>query len=85
MGREADHGNLTKRTRRTHSPAVKAERAKQYEVHPTQITAWGSQRLESMPELSGGGRAGCEPAMDLKALHAKIGELTLRNDFCLVR
>jgi hypothetical protein len=38
-----------------------------------------------MPELSGGGRAGCEPAMDLKALHAKIGELTLRNDFCLVR
>ena len=34
-----------------------------------------------MPELFGGGRAGSEPAVDLKALHAKIGELTLQNDF----
>jgi transposase len=86
---------MTKRTRRTHSPAFKAkvalaavkgertlaELAKQFEVHPTQITSWKSQLLESMPELFGGGRAEPEPAVDLKALHAKIGELTLRNDF----
>ena len=86
---------MTKRTRRTHSAAFKAkvalaavkgertlaELAKQFEVHPTQITAWKSQLLEGMPELFGGSRAGSEPAVDLKALHAKIGELTLQNDF----
>ena len=86
---------MTKRTRRTHSAAFKAkvalaavkgertlsELAKEFEVHPTQITACKSQLLEGMPELFGGGRAGSEPAVDLKALHAKIGELTLQNDF----
>ena len=29
---------------------------------------------------SGGGKAS-EPVVDVKALHAKIGELTLENDF----
>jgi transposase len=86
---------MTKRTRRTHSPAFKAkvalaavkgertlaELAKQFEVHPTQITAWKTQLLESLPELFGAGRGGAEPAVDLKVLHAKIGELTLQNDF----
>ena len=86
---------MTKRTRRTHSPAFKAkvalaavkgentlaELAKQFEVHPTQITAWKNQLLEGLPELFGGGRAASEPAVDLKAVHAKIGELTLQNDF----
>ncbi len=86
---------MTKRTRRTHSPAFKAkaalaavkgertlaELAQQFEVHPTQITAWKSQLLESAPELFGSGRAGSEPAVDLRMLHAKIGELTLQNDF----
>lgn len=86
---------MTKRTRRTHSPTFKAkvalaavkgestlaELAKQFEVHPTQITAWKAQLLDGMAELFGGGRSGSEPAVDLKALHAKIGELTLQNDF----
>ena len=30
---------------------------------------------------SGSGEAEAAPAVDLKALHAKIGELTLENDF----
>lgn len=86
---------MTKRTRRTHSPAFKAkvalaavkgektlaELAKQFEVHPTQITAWKAQLLEGMPALFGSGRTGSDPAVDLTAVHAKIGELTLQNDF----
>jgi len=31
--------------------------------------------------LFGGGSAEAAPAVDLKVLHAKIGELTLENDF----
>ena len=30
---------------------------------------------------AGGGNAAAEPAVDVKSLHAKIGELTLENDF----
>ena len=29
----------------------------------------------------GSGNAGALPAIDVKSLHAKIGELTLENDF----
>jgi hypothetical protein len=29
---------------------------------------------------SGGGNGGAQPAIDVKSLHAKIGELTLEND-----
>ena len=29
----------------------------------------------------GGGKAAAQPAVDVKSLHAKIGELTLENDF----
>jgi transposase len=86
---------MTRRARRKHSPAFEAkvalaavkgektlaELAKQFDVHPNQITAWKSQLLESAAELFGGGRPGAEPAVDLKALYAKIGELTLQNDF----
>ena len=86
---------MTKRTRRTHSPAFKvkvaiaaiqgertlSELAKQFDVHPNQITAWKAQLLEGAAEIFGASRTGPEPAIDLKALHAKIGELTLQNDF----
>ena len=86
---------MTRRARRTHSPAFKAkvalaavkgektlaELAKQFDVHANQITAWKSQLQDSAAELFGGGRAGAEPSVDLRELHAKIGELTLQNDF----
>ena len=88
---------MTRRARRTHSPAFKAkvalaaikgektlaELAQQYDVHPNQITAWKAQLLEGAAGVFGSGAAGIEvaPAVDLKVLHAKIGELALENDF----
>jgi len=88
---------MTKRTRRTHSPAFKAkvalsaikgektlaELAKLFEVHPHQITAWKAQLQEGAAGVFGAGASGAEavPAVDLKLLHAKIGELTLEKDF----
>jgi transposase len=51
----------------------------QYDVHPNQITAWKAQVMEGVAGILGSGNAGIEaaPAVDVKVLHAKIGELTL--------
>jgi transposase len=86
---------MARRARRMHSPAFKAkvalaaikgektlaDLAQQYDVHPNQITAWKAQVLDGATGLFGGGAAETAPAVDLKVLHAKIGELTLENDF----
>lgn len=57
-----------------------AELAQQYDVHPTQIADWKSQLLERAAHVFGeAGAVSSEP--DLKTLHAKIGQLTLENDF----
>jgi len=90
-------GNMARRTRRNHSPAFKAkvamaaikgektlaELAQLYDVHPTQITAWKAQLVDGAADLfgAGPGSKSSEPEVDLKTLHAKIGELTLENDF----
>lgn len=85
---------MTRRPRRNHSPVFKAkvalaavrgdrtvaELCQQFDVHPNQITQWKTQLLSRAADaFAGGGSA--EPPVDVKALHAKIGELTLENDF----
>ena len=86
---------MTRRARRTHAAgfkvkvaiaAIKGERtlaelAKQFDVHPNQIMAWKAQLLEGAASVFGGERGAVEAAVDLKELHAKIGELTVQNDF----
>lgn len=86
---------MTRRPRRNHSAQFKAkvalaavrgektlsELASQFDVHPNQITQWKTQLLERAGEVFGSGPAPAEKPVDLKTLHAKIGELALENDF----
>lgn len=84
---------MARRKRRNHSPAFKAqvalaamkgdrtlaELAQQYDIHPNQITDWKTQLLERAAQVFDGPKPEAGP--DLKELHAKIGQLTLENDF----
>jgi len=87
---------MTRRARRNHTPAFKAkvalaavkgektlaELAQLFDVHPNQITNWKAQLLEGAAGVFGSGAASPEAApVDLKELHAKIGQLALENDF----
>ncbi len=87
---------MSRRPRRNHSPAFKAkvalaaikgdrtiaQLAEHFDVHPHQITAWKAQLESGASGVFGSGnRSRVAPAIDVKSLHAKIGELTLENDF----
>ena len=88
---------MSKRPRRNHAAAFKAkvaleavkeeqtliELSERFQVHPNQITEWKKHLLEKASEVfEKGKRASTEP--DVKELHAKIGRLTMENDFLAV-
>ncbi len=85
-----------RRTRRNHAAGFKAkvalvairgdqtlaaELAEQFDVHPNQISEWKQQLQESAADVFGGTPKAKAVEPDLKVLHAKIGQLTLENDF----
>ena len=85
---------MSRRTRRNHSPTFKAQvaiaaiaadktlaqLAEQFDLHPNQIIDWKKQLQQNASEVFGSSTTKAEPT-DLKPLHAKIGQLTLENDF----
>ena len=52
-------------------------------MHANQIRQWKDQLLEGASSVFGAETKAeaTQPAIDVKTLHAKIGELTLENDF----
>src|SRR5712672_831589 len=88
---------MKKRARRNHTAAFKAkvalaalrndrtiaQLAGQFDVHPNQITSWKEQLLAGAPDVFErcGSAKSSAAEVDIKSLHAKIGELVLENDF----
>ena len=84
-----------RRTRRNHAPGFKAkvalaaikgdktlaELAEHFDVHPNQIVDWKQQLQVSAADVFDGPLKSKQAEPDIKVLHAKIGQLTLENDF----
>jgi transposase-like protein len=85
---------MARRQRRNHNSAFKAkvalaalkgdktivELAEQFEVHPNQITDWKRQLQENADTVFGERREK-DKEPDIQRMQAKIGQLTLENDF----
>jgi transposase-like protein len=89
--------HMSKKPRRNHAPAFKAkvalealkeehtliELSQRYQVHPNQIAEWKRQLLERACEIFDRDRKSPE-GPNVKDLHAKIGQLSMENDFLSV-
>jgi transposase len=60
-----------------------AELAARHGVHPNMITQWKRQAKESLPSAFAkkSSRGAADRDAEIKALHAKIGQLAVENDF----
>lgn len=88
---------MTRRKRRNHTPSFKAkvalaalrgdqtvaELAQQFDVHPNQIQDWKRRLTDQADELFEGktSTSRTDGNAEAEKLHAKIGELTMANDF----
>jgi transposase-like protein len=59
------------------------EIAAKHKVHPNQVSTWKRQAVDGLGEVFSNGvdRARSDHEAEVKELHAKIGELTVVNDF----
>lgn len=61
---------------------ARAERAQQFAGQPKQIKQWKEQLLAGVPAVfDSGGKQATASESDVPAGHAKMGQLTLENDF----
>ena len=59
-----------------------AQLASQFELHPNRIAEWRKQRMEKAGDVFDGvAPSSVAPPVDLKVLHAKIGQLALELNF----
>ena len=60
-----------------------AELASRHKVHPNMIAQWKRKAQESLPGIFAKNSERTNAAQDteVKELHAKIGQLTIENDF----
>lgn len=88
---------MGKKTRRNHGSAFKAkvaleavkgeqtmsELASRFQIHPNVIGQWKKELVERAGEIFNKDKQ-ADQGPDVKELHAKIGQLTMENDFLSV-
>ena len=60
--------------------------AAERQLHPTRVSTWKQQAIECMAGVfSGKVKKAENKDSEIKELHAKIGQLTVKNDFFVTR